>query len=89
MIKWSDLPKEADETIDKIMKRLEGVDMDVDSLSIRMSLSAAKIYDPALNYEKLLSSKEFDFMHDIFGILNNACHNSGKLKGTFLPRCAR
>lgn len=41
----------------------------------------------SLNLEKLLASKEFDFLHDVLGINRHLDHETGELKDCFWPRC--
>lgn len=40
-----------------------------------------------LDFKKLLSFPQRDFLHDVFGIDGNISHNNGKLQNCFLPKC--
>ena len=78
------------ETINKIVKRALGIEvtrnliddpislfMDIDSISSGLDLS------------KFLSFDNFNFCHDVFGIIENMNKETGKLENCFLPRCSR
>ena len=40
------------------------------------------------DFQKFLDFEEFDFLHDIMGIILNARFPTGKLGNHFVPRCA-
>jgi hypothetical protein len=42
-----------------------------------------------LDFEKLFGFPDFDFAHDIYGIMNRVDRTTGKLTDCFLPRCAK
>lgn len=56
-------------------------------MDILMSLSAATSASK-IDFEKLLTSGDEDFLHDVFGIVNHVDHDTGKLVD-FVPRCCR
>lgn len=42
-----------------------------------------------LDLERLAGFPDFDFAHDVYGIMRHMDRTTGKLGGCFLPRCAR
>lgn len=60
-----------------------------DRLSLTMDITAVHCHDCPLDLEKLLAARDFDFLHDIAGIVRHVDRRTGKLKNHFLPRCAR
>lgn len=77
--------REEDSTISKIVERA-GVK---DRLSLTMDLSACHSNGCPIDFEKLLAFDDFNFYHDIGGIMNNLNRTTGKLEHCFLPRCAK
>jgi hypothetical protein len=61
---------------------------DVDRLDLSLTLSYAN-KDCPLDMEKLLAFPDFDFVHDVTGMLNNMNRRTCKLENCFLPRCAK
>lgn len=57
--------------------------------TLTMDLSAAKADDSKLDLDRLLSSDDCDFAHDVGGIMRHMDRGTGTLTGCFLPRCAR
>lgn len=87
MIKWS-ATKEENETISKICDRfIEKYGSKKKDLT--MDLDATHSNCCSLDFEKLLGFSEFDFYHDMFGIIRNLDRKTGKLRNCFLPRCSR
>jgi len=39
-----------------------------------------------LNLDALLNADQFNFLHDVFGIIQNLNRETGKLENCFLPR---
>lgn len=60
----------------------------LDVLSLRMDLSAVHFHTP-LNFRALATFDDFNFTHDIMGIVNHIDRATGELRDCFLPRCAR
>ena len=46
-----------------------------------------KVNMPELDYGKLLNFDDFNFIHDVIGILVNINRNNFSLGNCFLPRC--
>ena len=80
--------KEEDRLIGLIVKRaISSFDDISDSVSLKMDLAATHCNGTPLDFERLLAFDNFNFAHDIYGILNNLNRNDGKIKNYFLPRC--
>lgn len=61
----------------------------IDSLSLEMDLSATHANGCPIDFGKLLAFDDFNFIHDVSGIMNKIDRTSGKLTDCFLPRSAR
>lgn len=59
---------------------------ELDRLDLFIALLAVHL-SCGLDFEKLLDFDDFNFMHDIVGIINNIDPITGKLNNMFLPRC--
>lgn len=59
-----------------------------DHMSRVMDLSAVHSNGNPMDFEKLLAAPEFDFMHDIDGIMRHLDRNTGTLQDFFSPRCS-
>lgn len=60
-----------------------------DSMSLVMDLTATNANGCPMDFAKLLSAPDLDFVHDIAGINAHIDRNTGELKDYFLPRCAK
>ena len=60
-----------------------------DTLSLNMDITATHCNGTPLDLSKLLAADEFNFGHDIFGIMNHINRDNGQLEDCFLPRCSR
>lgn len=60
----------------------------VKRMDTMMTLHFANL-DDLLDYERLLSFPDFDFMHDVIGMLRHMDRSTCKLVGFFSPRCSR
>ena len=89
MIKWRRLSKKDRAIIDLIIDRLISLgqkdSVPIDRLSAMMDVSAAHLANP-LRLDELLKADEFNFKHDVYGIMNHIDRNTGKLKDFFSPR---
>lgn len=84
--------REQDDLIRRICERLEQRPQPKAYRRINMSMDLAAACNngnPPMNLQKLLDSSDFDFVHDLDGISNHISHETGKIGGCFLPRCAR
>lgn len=60
-----------------------------DGLDLRMDLDATHSNGCPLDLQKLLDAPEFDFIHDLGGIVRHLDRETGALKDHFWPRCAK
>lgn len=67
----------------KIAKRCVKGDSNI---MVMMDLSAVHCNGNPIRLQDLLDANDFDFFHDMVGINENVCHDTGKLKNHFLPR---
>lgn len=56
-----------------------------DKMSLQMDLHAARAASP-LDLEKLLDFDDFNFLHDIYGIMRHIDRDTGEMTQCFLPR---
>ena len=83
--------KKADlEKITAIMLRAASLlnleDMGSDRLSLSMDLTACHVNGCPLDLDRLFEADEFDFKHDVVGIMYNINRKDGTLGNFFLPR---
>jgi len=57
-------------------------------LDVMMDIQAAHCNGCKLDLVKFLGFDEFNFAHDVVGILNHIDRTTGKLTQCFLPRCS-
>lgn len=84
-----DTTKEESELIDKIVDRAVNMESSIDRLSLNMDLSATHANGCQLDFAKLLAFDDFNFAHDVGGIMQHLDRSDGHLKLCFLPRCAK
>lgn len=60
----------------------------LDAMNLTMDLAATH-YQTPLDLEALSVFDDFNFAHDIAGIISHMNRKTGLLNGHFLPRCAR
>lgn len=60
-----------------------------DPQSLEMDLTATNANGCPLNFDALLTFDDFNFSHDIEGIMKHLDRRTGELQNYFLPRCAR
>lgn len=89
-INWDKLSKRDGLIIDTIVKRHIHSDLPVKraALDLQMDITAAHLHIH-MNLEQLLAFDDFNFNHDIFGIIRNLNRETGKLENYFVPRSAR
>lgn len=71
-----------------IVQRAFNSNKDLDTQSLEMDLCAVHISNCKLDLEKLLTAPQFDFAHDIYGIIGHMNRKTLKLENCFLPRCS-
>ena len=87
MVDFTVTEKEAD-IIAKIASRAQAFSFKFDRFSLIMDISAVHANGCQLKLEELLTAKDFDFLHDVLGIMNHIDRDTGQLENCFLPRYA-
>lgn len=79
--------KEEMKTISQIIKRASAKkDIIKDTLSLAMDIAATHLNGNPIKLAELAGADDFNFWHDIFGIMNNINRETGKLENCFSPR---
>jgi hypothetical protein len=87
-IDWN-LPDEESNLIAKIADRAKKTKSDIDVMSLEMDLTATHKYICQLRLDDLFHSDDFNFKHDVYGIMNNLDRQNLVLRNYFFPRfCA-
>lgn len=63
-----------------------GVKLKYDGLDVQLSITAVHLNGCPLRLQELLQADDFDFAHDVGGIMTHCDHLSGRLKDNFIPR---
>lgn len=83
------LTKEDADLIGHILNRAmkeERLKKHTDHLSLFMDLTATHLNGCRLDLQRLLEAPDFDFFHDICGIISNLNRETGKIENCFSPR---
>jgi hypothetical protein len=57
-----------------------------DKLSLHMTLAACHANGNPLDFKRILAADNFNFWHDVGGIVKHLNQETGKLEGCFCPR---
>jgi len=87
MINWNTTKEDLD-VIDKIIERANKLGVMLNKMGLLMDISATHEKCP-LKLQELLEADNFNFMHDVIGIINNINRDTGELENCFLPRFAK
>jgi isopentenyl diphosphate isomerase/L-lactate dehydrogenase-like FMN-dependent dehydrogenase len=87
MITWN-TSKEDYKVINEIVERAKNLGVKRDTLDLDMDICAAHENCP-LRLEDFLKADDFNFLHDVYGIISNLNRETGELENCFLPRFAR
>lgn len=74
--------------IDRAKRFIEEAGGELDGLSLEMDLAAVHARVP-LRLRALAGAPDFDFVHDVVGIINHMDRRTGLLQDHFVPRFAR
>jgi len=88
MINWEKLNKDDMELITKISDRAIKLFPQLNKLNLHMDISATHVSGCELDLDKLLDFDDFNFAHDVAGIVGHLDRKTGQLKDCFLPRCS-
>ena len=86
LINWKVSAQDA-KLIGRIVKRaskLKGIELD----TLAMDLTATHANGCPLKLAELLNADQFNFAHDVCGIIRHMNRNTGQLEGFFVPRFA-
>ena len=90
-VEFADFTKEEQKVVDGIVARaakaLREQGRRLDRASLHMDLSATHAKCP-LRLRELLDADDFNFAHDVFGIMRHMDRSTGELGDCFLPRFA-
>lgn len=81
-----DVTREDGDIIKEIVKRARKFDADLDVLSLTMDITACHASGNPLKLTELLAADDFNFTHDVFGIMRHIDRESGELMDHFYPR---
>ena len=85
-INWNITKKDL-EIVNKIVRRIHQLHPHrFDHMSIQMDITACHCNGNPLKLAELLEADTFNFNHDIFGINEHVCRETGKLLNCFVPR---
>jgi hypothetical protein len=82
------ITKEDAQVISKIVKRAKDLGVKRSSGDLSMDMQAAHEKCP-LRLEELLKAENYNFLHDVIGIVNHLDRETGELEDYFVPRYAR
>ena len=77
------------EIADRAVEKAAELGLEVDKHDVIMAVSLVHHGDCPLDLESLRTAPDFDFAHDVFGILKHLDPKLMELTDCFLPRCAR
>lgn len=75
--------------VDRAVEILKENGNKVDRLSLHMDISATHANGCPLKLKELLEADDFNFLHDICGIIRHIDRKTGKLTNFFWPRYAK
>lgn len=75
--------------IQRIARRAQKHDPELDYQSLLMDLEACHSNGNPLDFQRLEKFDDFNFCHDVFGIVRHLDRNNGKLINFFSPRCSK
>lgn len=90
-VQFADFTKEEQGIVNRIIARAARMARQngdrIDRMSLDMDLAATHAHCP-LRLQELLDADDFNFSHDIFGIMRHIDRSTGLLGDCFLPRFA-
>ncbi len=75
--------------VDRALKSFTELNYGGSRMDLNMDITATHCNGTPLDLEKFLQFDEFNFAHDLFGIINNINRETGELDNCFLPRCSK
>ena len=90
-IEFADFTKDEQSVVDRIVGRATKVmsrhGYPLDRMSLEMDIAATHAKCP-LRLQELLNADDFNFAHDVFGIMGHIDRSTGLLGDCFVPRFA-
>jgi hypothetical protein len=83
-----DTTQEETQTIEAIARRFIKLHP-VDQITVEMCLMATHMNGCPLRLDHLLAARDFDFLHDLYGIHRHLNRETGKLDSFFIPKFAK
>lgn len=91
MVEFAKLTNEEEKAVERIVERAGAMEEkyghQLDRLSLEMDLEATHAKCP-LELKRLAEFPDFDFAHDVYGIMRHLNRRTGELEDFFVPRCA-
>jgi len=88
MINWNNLTADDHKQIQRIARRAPAIfPGGIDHMSLTMDLGAAHLACP-MRLAELADADDFNFAHDVGGIMRHLDRNTGELTDCFTPRYA-
>jgi hypothetical protein len=84
-----DISKADAKRVRAIVQRAKVISPGLDEAAYILDLAACHANGTRLDLAKLEGFAEYDFAHDVFGIINHLDRATGQLRGHFEPRCAK
>lgn len=80
--------KAESEKIRIVVDRALRKNKELDRLSLEMDITATHANGCRLDFDKLLSFDDFNFVHDVYGIIRHIDRSTGEMTMCFMPRSA-
>jgi len=74
--------------VDRAVEIATAMDVEIDTKTLDMDIIACHLNGCRLELASLLAAPDFEFVHDVWGIMRHINRKSGQLESCFLPRCA-
>lgn len=91
-VEFADFTKDEGETVlrivDRAVKMAKKTGGRIDELSLHMDIAATHASNP-LRLDDLEKADDFNFVHDIYGIMRHLDRNTGLLTDCFVPRFSK
>lgn len=85
MVNW-EATKEEYKLVEKIVAKAIQKYPQLDTVNLEMDIMATHLNGCNLKLQEFLDAGDFNFAHDIFGIVEHMNRKTGKLENCFLPR---
>ena len=76
------------DVVDRAVKLSIDMEIKASKFDIAMDVTAAHVNACKPDLERLIAADDFNFAHDVFGIMRHIDRDTGNLRDCFRPRCA-